>query len=543
MMIVDEIKKEITNILKKINVDFIDSDINVNVLTNNKNSKLGDFTTNIAFVIGKKNNYNPLLLANKIVSMFHNPKIIKIEAIKPGFINFFVDKKSIFSIIREIIKNKRKYGSGKKKNKRINIEFVSANPTGELHIGHARGAAYGDSLARILTFSGYDVTREYYVNDAGNQIKKFSESVYYRYISLFKKKIDPSKIEYKGNDVIKIAKKIKQKYKKKLISFSKKNIDIISEESIKYELNNIIKTLKKFNVKFDIFTHEKDIVKSENFKNIQNILSKYIYDKDGAKFVKTTSFFDDKDRVIVKKDGSFTYFYSDIAYHFNKVDRNFDKLIDILGADHHGYINRIKSILAMKGKDEKIIDIKIIQMVRFIKDDKEYKMSKRTGEMVSLKDLNKEISMNSIRFFLISKSNNTHLDFDYSLAKKNDSDNPVYYILYAYVRLKKILLMAKKIKKNYSGDLLTNQEEREIIKSLYEFPQIIETISKNHDVNLAANYVFSLAKLIHSYYNKYRIIDNKNIELSSNRLGLAKATIIVLKNALDIIGIKTLNSM
>ena len=328
-----------------------------------------------------------------------------------------------------------------------------------------------------------------------------------------------------------------------MISFSKKNIDIISEESIKYELNNIIKTLKKFNVKFDIFTHEKDIVKSENFKNIQNILGKYIYDKDGAKFIKTTSFFDDKDRVIVKKDGSFTYFYSDIAYHFNKVDRNFDKLIDILGADHHGYINRIKSILAMRGKDEKIIDIKIIQMVRFIKDDKEYKMSKRTGEMVSLKDLNKEISMNSIRFFLISKSNNTHLDFDYSLAKKNDSDNPVYYILYAYVRLKKILLMAKKIKKNYSGDLLTNQEEREIIKSLYEFPQIIETISKNHDVNLVANYVFSLAKLIHSYYNKYRIIDNKNIELSSNRLGLVKATIIVLKNALNIIGIKTLNSM
>ena len=542
-MIVDEIKKEITNILKKINIDFIDSDINVNILTNYKGNKLGDFTTNIAFVIGKKNNYNPLLLANKIVSMFHNPKIIKIEVIKPGFINFFVDKKSIFSIIREIIKNGRKYGSGKKKNKKINIEFVSANPTGELHIGHARGAAYGDSLARILIFSGYDVTREYYVNDAGNQIKKFSESVYYRYLSLFKKKIDPLKIEYKGNDVIKIAKKIKQKYKKKLISFSKKNINIISKESIKYELNNIIKTLKKFNVKFDIFTHEKDIIKSKNFKNIQNILGKYIYDKDGAKFIKTTSFFDDKDRVIVKKDGSFTYFYSDIAYHFDKVDRNFDKLIDILGADHHGYINRIKSVLMMKGKDEKIIDIKIIQMVRFIKDDKEYKMSKRTGEMVSLKDLNKEISMNSIRFFLISKSNNTHLDFDYSLAKKNDSDNPVYYILYAYVRLKKILLMAKKIKKNYSGDLLTNQEEREIVKSLYEFPQIIETISKNHDVNLVANYVFSLAKLIHSYYNKYRIIDNKNIELSSNRLGLVKATIIVLKNALNIIGIKTLNSM
>ena len=536
-----EIKKEIINILKKINSDFIysDTDINISILTNNK---FGDFTTNAAFIISKKNKYNPFLLASKIASNFHNPKIIKVKAIKPGFINFFVNKKNIFTIIKKIVKNGGKYGSGEKKNKRINIEFVSANPTGELHIGHARGAAYGDSLARILTFSGYDVIREYYVNDAGNQIKKFGESVYYRYLSLFKKNIDYKKIEYKGKNIIKVAKKIKQKYGKKLINFNKKNINIISKESVEYELNDIIKILNKFNVKFDVFTHEINIIKSEIFKNILKILNKYIYDKDGAKFVKTTSFLDDKDRAIIKKDGSFTYFYSDIAYHFDKVNRGFEKLIDILGADHHGYINRLKSILMMKGKDEKIIDIKIIQMVRFVKNNKEYKMSKRTGEMISLKDLNKNISMNSIRYFLISKSNNTHLDFDYDLAKKNDNSNPIYYILYAYVRLKKILLTSK-IKKDYSGNLLENQEEKEIAKFLWEFPQIVETVSKNYEVNLIANYVFSLAKLIHSYYNKYRIIDDKNIKLSSSRLGLIKAVMIVLKNALNIIGIKTVKNM
>ncbi|MBP5301393.1 MAG: arginine--tRNA ligase [Bacilli bacterium] len=539
---IENIKTDIIKILKSINVSFSIGDVNVSVLTNNK---FGDLTTNVAFIIGKKNKRNPYELANKIVALFNNENIKKIEIVKPGFINFFINKQSIFLIIKKIIKYGKKYGSDKKKNEKINIEFVSANPTGEIHIGHARGAAYGDVLSRVLSFSGYDVTREYYVNDAGNQIKKLGESVYYRYLEFFNKKKATLELEYKGKDIIEVARKIKRHYNDEALN---KKIDFFSKFAIKEELKNIFDILSKFNVKkFDVVTHETDICKNAKIESVLNFLksNNYIYEKDGAKFIKTALFLDDKDRVVIKKDGLFTYFFPDIIYHYNKIERGYDKLIDVLGADHHGYINRLKSALMMRGFDEKKLIVKIIQIVRFIKDKKEYKMSKRTGEMVSLKELSDEISMNSIRYFLISKNNNTHVDFDYSLARKNDNNNPVHYILYAYVRLHSVLKMAqeKKIRKNYEGNLLTTAEEKEIVKFLYDFPNIIKTVSKNYEVHLIANYVFSLAKLIHSYYNKYRIVDEKNKSLSSSRLGLIAAIKIVLENALDILGIKTVTQM
>lgn len=539
---IENIKTDIIKILKSINVSFSIGDVNVSVLTNNK---FGDLTTNVAFIIGKKNKRNPYELANKIVALFNNENIKKIEIVKPGFINFFINKQSIFLIIKKIIKYGKKYGSDKKKNEKINIEFVSANPTGEIHIGHARGAAYGDVLSRVLSFSGYDVTREYYVNDAGNQIKKLGESVYYRYLEFFNKKKATLELEYKGKDIIEVARKIKRHYNDEALN---KKIDFFSKFAIKEELKNIFDILSKFNVKkFDVVTHETDICKNAKIESVLNFLksNNYIYEKDGAKFIKTALFLDDKDRVVIKKDGLFTYFLPDIIYHYNKIERGYDKLIDVLGADHHGYINRLKSALMMRGFDEKKLIVKIIQIVRFIKDKKEYKMSKRTGEMVSLKELSDEISMNSIRYFLISKNNNTHVDFDYSLARKNDNNNPVHYILYAYVRLHSVLKMAqeKKIRKNYEGNLLTTAEEKEIVKFLYDFPNIIKTVSKNYEVHLIANYVFSLAKLIHSYYNKYRIVDEKNKSLSSSRLGLIAAIKIVLENALDILGIKTVTQM
>lgn len=539
----NKIAKIIFDALKRINVNFDIKKINVSIP---KNNKFGDYTTNIAFKISHVLKLKPIDVAHKITSFLDKNIFNKTEVVEPGFINFFLKEKFILPIISKIIKQNRLYGAGKNKKKKVNVEFVSANPTGDLHVGHVRGAVYGDTLSRIMSFAGYDVTREYYVNDNGNQITKLAESVYQRYLQLFGHKFCIPEDGYNGKDIIEIAKYFKNKYGDKLLKCGLKEMEIFKKESVKKKISDIKLDLKKIGVVFDVFSHETKIIKSKKINKVLKDLDKFIYSENGAKFIKTSKFLDDKDRVILKKDGLFTYFLPDIAYHFNKVERGFDFLIDVLGADHHGYINRMKSVLMMKGYSPDILKVVLIQLVKIVDNNgKEIRMSKREGNAVTLKELMQELDINVIRYFFIDRCNTSHLNFNYDLAKISNNNNPVYYVMYAHARLNNVLELAKNknIKINCSGCLLNEKMEIKIIDQIKEFPILIDKISQNYKIHDFVTYVFSLASLVHSYYNKYRIIDENQIELSSNRLALILAVKIVLRNALKLIGIEAPNRM
>lgn len=534
----------IVNALKKINASKNGfKNININ---HPKHCKFGDYTTNIAFKINSEFNLNPMEMASKIVKCIDNKIFSKIEIIKPGFINFFLKKNNVSSVIKNVIQKNELYGSSEKKNKKINIEFVSANPTGDLHVGHIRGAVYGDSLSRIMSFAGYDVVKEYYVNDAGNQIKNLAESVYQRYLQLFNYKFQIPKDGYYGDDIIKIANFFKKKYKDALLIKNSENFEIFKRISVKKKMNDIRVDLKKIRVTFDVFTSESKICQSKKINNILKKIKSFVYVKDGAKFLKTSHFLDDKDRVILKQNGDFTYFLPDIAYHFDKINRGFDLLIDVLGSDHYSYISRMKSAIMMLGYSADILKVLLIQLVKFVNNQgKEIRMSKRKGNTITLKDLMKKLDTNTIRYFFLTRSNNAHLDFNFSLAVNNSTQNPAHYIIYAHARLNSVLELAKnkKINIDYSIDLLNDPIEIKILKQIQEFPFIVDKIAQNYKIHIFLSYIFSFASLIHSYYNKCRIIDENNLQLSSSRLGLTLATKIVLANALKLIGIEALNKM
>lgn len=540
MALEETLKVKIVEALKKLGVTFDIKNINID---HSKDPTHGDYASNIAFKANKDLGPTPMDTANKIVSKLDQSLFKKVEVARPGFINFFMKSDSLSSVVNEVIKQNDNYGRGPKKKEKINIEFVSANPTGNLHVGHARCAAYGDSLARIMDFAGYDVTREYYVNDAGNQIKNLGESIYQRYIELFGKTAVIPEDGYMGEDVKLVAKSFKDKYGDKLLEHNEKNINLITREGMKQELENIKVDLKNFGIVFDVYSFETDIRQSGAIEKALKELERYIYEDGEAKLLKTTAFLDDKDRPIVKSNGDYTYFLPDIAYHYNKMSRGFDHLIDVLGADHHGYINRMKSALMMKGYKENTLDIPLIQVVRLMENGKEVKMSKRTGNAITLKELCDEVGVDAVRYFFVARSNTSHLDFDYALAKSKSNDNPVYYAQYAHARLSNVLAMAKDYKIDYSGSLLKEKAELDLLKQIQEFPVIIETIAKSQEVHKMAIYIHDFATLIHSFYNSCRVIDDKNIELTSNRLGLVKACQIVLHNALNLIGVKAPEKM
>ena len=533
----------IFNALKKMNIDFNIKDITVSIP---KNSEFGDYTTNIAFKISSNFNSKPIDTARKIALFLNDEIFSKVEVINPGFINFFLKKKIILPVISEIIEKNELYGSGENKNKKINIEFVSANPTGDLHVGHVRCAIYGDVLSKIMSFAGYNVVREYYVNDAGNQIVNLAESVYQRYLQLFGRKFCIPSDGYNGKDIIELAKYFKDKYGDKLLEHSLKNLEIFKKESVKKKMCDIKQSLKKIGIVFDVFSYETKIIKSKKVEKILKKLNKFIYSKNGAKFIKTSKFLDDKDHVLLKKNGSFTYFLPDIAYHYDKINRGFDFLINILGADHHGYVNRMKSALMMGGYSQDILKIILIQLVKIVDNNgNEIRMSKREGNALILKELIKEINVNVIRYFFVSRCNTSHLKFNFDLAKISNNNNPVYYVMYAHARLNNVLELAKnkKIKINFSDYLLSEKIELKIIDQIKEFPNLIDKISKNYRVHDLISYIFSLASMVHSYYNKYRIINDDDPKLSSSRLALISAIKIVLRNALKLVGIKAPNRM
>jgi len=540
MAIENELKKIINDALNKLGVTFDENNINID---HSKDPTHGDYASNIAFKVNKNIGPTPIDTANKIIEVINKDKFNKIEVARPGFINFFLKSDSISSIIEEIVNKKEKYGQGASKNKKVNIEFVSANPTGILHVGHARCAAYGDSLARIMSFAGYDITREYYVNDAGNQIKNLGESIYQRYLELYGHTPVFPEDGYLGEDVKNVAKYFKEKYGDSLKERNEKNMNILTREGLNLELDGIKKDLSHFGVSFNVFSYETDIRKSGAIEKSLEFLKDHIYEDNGAKLLKTTDYLDDKDRPIIKSNGDYTYFLPDIAYHYNKLSRNFDLLIDVLGADHHGYINRMKSALMMKGYSKDILEVPLIQVVRLMDNGIEVKMSKRTGNAITLRELCDEVGVEAVRYFFVARSNTSHLDFDYQLAKSKSNDNPVYYAMYAHARLNNVLELAKDIKRDYSGNLLKEKAELDILKTLQEFPNVVDVVAKTHEVHKMAIYIHSLATLIHSFYNECRVLDKDNLSLTSSRLGLVEASKIVLYNALNLIGVKAPNKM
>ncbi len=516
-----------------------------------KDSSNGDYSSNIAMQLTKVLKRNPREIATAIVENLNKEegKIEKVEIAGPGFLNFFVNKSSIASIITEVLAQQDKYGhSNHGKGIKYDIEYVSANPTGDLHLGHARGAAGGDSLARIMMAAGYDVTREYYVNDAGNQIKNLAYSLMARYNQECGLDWEMPEDGYHGSDIKNIAVQIREiigdKYKGQN---NEEAYKYFRETGKEYELEKIKVLLKDFGVEFDVWFSETSLYEDNMIIPTLDKLKSlgHTYEADGALWLRSTDYNDDKDRVLIKTDGTYTYLVPDIAYHLNKLDRGYDYLVDILGADHHGYINRLKASIQALGYEANKLEVDICQMVRLVRNGEEVKMSKRTGNAITIRSLIDETGVDAVRYFFVSKAANTHFDFDLDLAESKSNENPVYYVQYAHARMASILGLAKEanieLASNY--ELLTHEKEIELLKYINEFKNVVVDAADARLPHKIVNYVQKVAQLFHSFYNECKVVDSTNIELSSQRLALVAATKITLKNALNLIGVSAPEKM
>ena len=510
--------------------------LNEIIIEKSKDTTHGDYASNVAMKFARAFGKPPRDVAQLIVENLDLDGIDKIEIAGPGFINFFMKNDSLQAYVSKILKDGDNFGRLDKKNLKVNVEFVSANPTGLLHVGTARGAAIGDSICRILDFAGYDVTREYYINDAGSQITNLALSIQARYKELFGLEAKIPEDGYAGQDITDIAKQIKDEIGDQALKMEDP-ISFFKERGMKIEMDRIIKDLDTFRVHFDVFSSEKAIRADNAIEKELEFLKEYVYEEDNALFLKTTAFLDDKDRVIKKSNGDYTYFMPDICYHVNKMSRGYDFIIDILGADHHGYINRMKSALMMHGYKEDALHVELIQMVRFLKNGQEFKASKRRGDAITLRDVCEEVGVDAMRYFFAMRAASGHLDFDMDLAKEQSANNPVYYAQYAHARLCSILEQGADISLDESGKLLSQPSEMALLKHLADFSKVVNDAAKEKAPYKIANYIHALAELVHVFYNECRVIDRENLELSGSRLALVKASQIVVKNALALIGV------
>ena len=519
-----------------------------------KSEEHGDWSSNVAMIEAKKKGENPKELAKKIIdSITKEDWIEKIELAGPGFINFFLSKKANLRYLKEILDNKESFFPYKEKNKKnILIEYVSSNPTGPLHVGHGRGAAFGSALSNLLKKSGNEVTEEYYVNDQGLQTKILAESVHMKYLEKFN--IDTSKIDdtnfYKGLYIDELASKIKNNKKDEFLKIKneKEFVNLIINEM----MLGIKETLNNFKVNFNSFFSESYLYDKQANK-VQDVLedlkSDHCFEKEGALWFKSTKFGDDKDRVLIRSDNQETYFLSDIAYHKDKFKRNYDELINIWGSDHHGYLPRVKAAIeALKLNPENLKTI-FIQFVSLIKKGKKISMSTRSANFVTLNQLLDEVGVDAARFFYLTKKSDQALEFDIDLAITQDKNNPVYYIQYAYARICSLEKELKNrgmkfdLKEGIDNlDLLENKSELEIVSSLEDYKIIIEQCCKNYEVHPICFYLRDLASKFHSYYNSETIIDEDQ-KLRNAKFTLLLAIKKTIKSGMDVLVIETPEKM
>ena len=514
-----------------------------------KESRFGDFSTNVAMRLTKIVKKPPQDIAASILNEINTSgaggaletsiKEIKIE--KPGFINFYLSDKAVIAALKEMSSSGSNFGRGVSgKGKKIQIEFVSANPTGPLTVAHGRQAAVGDSLARILEFCGYQVVREYYVNDEGVQMGILGESVKARYMESVGEKACFPEDGYKGDYIYEIANGIKDAKGKQAIADN-----FFLEYAYKWIMATIKKDLEDFGVDFDVWYSQKKLSGSGKIEKAFHILKKkgFLYEKDGATWFESTEFGDDKDRVVVKKDGSLTYLGPDIAYHKEKFEKGYERIINIWGPDHHGYINRVKAACQALGFDKDTLSILISQLVTLYRDKKPVKMSTREGEFITLREVLDEVGKDAARFFFIMRRTDSHLDFDLGLAKSKTMDNPVYYIQYAHARISSVIKFSSGARadlKNLSA--LDTQKEICVIKELMRFPKIIETSVRNLEPYILLSYLQDMASLFHSYYDAHRIVtDDKN--LTGARLALVGVLKDVLFSGLTLLGVSAPEKM
>ncbi|TDM26357.1 arginine--tRNA ligase [Macrococcoides caseolyticum] len=519
-------------------------------IENPKDTKNGDYATNIAMVLTKLAKRNPREIAQAIVDNLDVQKadISKVDIAGPGFINFYMDNAYLTGIITEALTKKVDFGKGEPKDERILVEYVSANPTGSLHIGHARNAAVGDTLSNVLSAAGYDVLREYYINDAGKQIENLAYSIEARFLqALGQDKALPAD-GYHGKDIIEIGKDLAEKHPEYKDVEEAERIKAFRKLGLDYQMEKLKKDLTEFNVHFDNWFSETSLYENKEIdKALEQMRQRgYIFEEDGATWLRTTEFGDDKDRVLIKKDGSYTYFLPDIAYHYDKIERGYDTLINLFGADHHGYINRLKASLETFGVDSKRLEIQVMQMVRLLQDGQEVKMSKRTGNAITLRDIMDEVGIDAARYFLTMRSPDSHFDFDMELAKSESSDNPVYYAQYAHARICSMLRQAKEAGITPSRDanyaLITNEKAFELLKRVADFESVIEQAAEHRAPHRITNYIQDLAAHFHKFYNAEKVLTD-DIEKSRAYVAMIEAVRITLQNALTLVGVSSPEKM
>jgi len=510
-----------------------------------KNPEFGDYS--LKFLLKYKlsqQDYDKF--SSYLIKKMKKYKIIKDVKLVNGYINFRVNENCLRNTVKQVIKQGIKYGTFKHKKIFYNLEFVSANPTGLLHIGHARGGAYGDSMARIWKKYGITLNREYYINDAGNQIENLKQAVFIRYLQLFEVGIELPEDSYHGEEIIEVARHLKQKYGQKFLNeehvLDEEGTKIFKTESVDYLLQIIKKTLHDFGISFDIWFHEVDIYKYDLIKPVLNELKNYTYNDGNALFLKTTEFGDDKDRVLIKSDGGYTYFTPDIAYHKMKLMRGYDKIFNIWGADHKSYVDRMTIALQMLGYQKSVMTVFIQQMVRLVKNGQEFKMSKRTGNSLTIEDLLKTIGKTASRWFLVSTSIDSHLEIDIEKAMRQDSSNSVYYVEYAYARICSVL-DKNKIKFTNKINLLSSTIEHDLLVNIHYYKDMIEVVAKNYNVHRMCDFLYNFSKQIHNYYTQTKLYDPNNLDISRQRCSLIKACSHVLESGLDLLGIEPRKKM
>jgi arginyl-tRNA synthetase len=530
------------------------NDVDIHNLPHNvelqANPHYGDFSSNLSFQVASTLKENPHNVALEIIKNINSEFIDKVEVKGGGFINIFVKPLFFHNFLKDFLENKDKIipvvGGGLK----VNVEFVSANPTGPLHVGHGRGASFGDSIYRILDAVGYDVKKEYYINDRGNQIINLGKSIYCWHMRHWGKTTIFPEDGYKGEYIKDIAECLANECGAELLNIDEKaainKCAIYGKEKI---MENINQDLHDFNVCFDNYFSETSIFENNYVNDTLKLLEEKgaTYEKDNALWLKTTAFGDDKDRVLIKSTGEYTYFASDIAYHRNKFERRYDLIIDVWGADHHGYVNRMKAALEALGYDSSKLKVVLIQMVNLIKKGERVSMSTRANEFVTLRWLIEEVGKDAARFFYCLRSPDSHLDFNIDLAKEKSSENPVYYVQYAHARINSLFINASE--KNISFqelqnlDLLVLKEEINLVKNIQRFRETLINASFSLEPNKLANFLIEVASNFHYYYNNVKIVDEDNINLTNARLNLCRGISYIINKGLGLLGVSAPDRM